>query len=93
MKRALFSLCAVVGLALGFCSKPHEIHAAVTPLNLDQTIENNFTAGFRGDQAAQERNVKELPGSEYARRAAAWPADPAYPVEQRTCVGCHETAK
>jgi len=53
--------------------------------------------GRLGDQeksrAELERILKELPGSEYAKRAAAWMADPAYPVEQRTCVGCHQGAK
>ncbi len=37
--------------------------------------------------------VNELPGTEYAKRAGAWMENPAYPVEQRTCVGCHQAAK
>jgi tetratricopeptide (TPR) repeat protein len=44
-------------------------------------------------RAELERIVKELPGTEYAKRAGAWLSDPAYPVEQRTCVGCHQAAK
>lgn len=39
-------------------------------------------------RALLERIVKELPGTEYAKRAEAWLKDPSYPVEQRTCVGC-----
>ncbi|MGO9241364.1 MAG: tetratricopeptide repeat protein [Bryobacteraceae bacterium] len=44
-------------------------------------------------RAELERIVKELPGTEYAKRAGAWMDNPAYPVEQRTCVGCHQAAK
>lgn len=35
-----------------------------------------------------ERIVKELPGTEYAKRAEAWLKDPSYPVEKRTCIDC-----
>ncbi len=35
-----------------------------------------------------ERIVKELPGTDYAKRAAAWLKDPSYPVEKRTCIDC-----
>jgi len=35
-----------------------------------------------------ERIVKELPDTEYARRAEAWMKDPSYPVEKRTCIDC-----
>ncbi len=35
-----------------------------------------------------ERIVKELPGTEYAKRADAWMKDPSYPVEKRTCIDC-----
>ena len=38
--------------------------------------------------AQLERIVKELPGTEYARRAEAWLKDPSYPVEKRTCIDC-----
>jgi hypothetical protein len=38
-----------------------------------------------------QRIVREIPGSEYAKRATAWLNDQAYPVGQRTCIGCHET--
>src|SRR3974390_3200931 len=76
MKRALFSLCAVFGLVLGFCSKPREIHAAETALKLDQTIKNDFLAGFRGDQAALERTVaaatKILESEPRHAEAMAW---------------------
>jgi tetratricopeptide (TPR) repeat protein len=44
-------------------------------------------------RAELERIVRELPGTEYAKRAGAWMDNPAYPVEQRTCVGCHQAAK
>lgn len=40
-----------------------------------------------------ERIVKELPGTEYARRAEAWLKDPSYPVEQRTCIDCQLAAR
>jgi tetratricopeptide (TPR) repeat protein len=39
-------------------------------------------------RAQLERIVKELPGTEYAKRAEAWLKDPSYPVEKRTCIDC-----
>ena len=39
-------------------------------------------------QVFLERMVKELPGTEYAKRAEAWLKDPSYPVEKRTCIDC-----
>jgi tetratricopeptide (TPR) repeat protein len=39
-------------------------------------------------RAQLERIVKELPGTEYAKRAEAWLQDPSYPVEKRTCIDC-----
>jgi len=39
-------------------------------------------------RAYLERIVKELPGTEYAKRAEAWLKDPSYPVEKRTCIDC-----
>ncbi len=39
-------------------------------------------------RAYLERIVKELPGTEYAKRADAWLKDPSYPVEKRTCIDC-----
>jgi tetratricopeptide (TPR) repeat protein len=44
-------------------------------------------------RAQLERIVKEMAGTEYARRAEAWLKDPSYPVEQRTCIGCHQAAR
>jgi tetratricopeptide (TPR) repeat protein len=38
--------------------------------------------------AQLERIVKEMPGTEYAKRAEAWLKDPSYPVEKRTCIDC-----
>ncbi len=55
MRRALFTLCAVFGLTLGYCSQPREIRAADQPPRLDKQIRADFMAGFQGDQAALER--------------------------------------
>ena len=46
-------------------------------------------AGDKEKSHAQlDRIVKEMPGTEYAKRAEAWLKDPSYPVEKRTCIDC-----
>jgi tetratricopeptide (TPR) repeat protein len=57
MKRALLSLSAAFGLTLGFCSQPREIRAADSQPRLEQSIRDDFMAGFRGDRAALDRAV------------------------------------
>ena len=57
MKRALLSLSAGIGLILGFCSQPREIHAAESQPHLDKQIREDFYAGFRGDRPAFDRAV------------------------------------
>jgi hypothetical protein len=43
--------------------------------------------------AELERVVKEVSGTEYARRSGARLDNPTYPVEQWTAVGCRQAAR
>lgn len=74
----------------GFSAQPERVRGEL----LASLADGYDRSGEKEKARAQlERMVKELPGSEYARRAEAWLKDPSYPVEQRTCVGCHQSAK
>lgn len=87
MRRALFSLCAAVGLMLGCCSQPHEIRAA------DSLLRHDCRGAKEKSRAELQRIVEEPPRTEYAMRAGARRDEPAYPVEQRASVGCRQDAE
>jgi tetratricopeptide (TPR) repeat protein len=69
----------------GFSALPERVRGEL----LASLADGYDRSGDKDKSRAQlERIVKELPGTEYARRAEAWLQDPSYPVEKRTCIDC-----
>jgi tetratricopeptide (TPR) repeat protein len=69
----------------GFSTLPERVRGEL----LASLADGYDRSGDKDKSRAQlERIVKELPGTEYAKRAEAWLKDPSYPVEKRTCIDC-----
>jgi tetratricopeptide (TPR) repeat protein len=69
----------------GFSALPERVRGEL----LASLADGYDRSGDKDKSRAQlERIVKELPGTEYAKRAEAWLKDPSYPVEKRTCIDC-----
>ena len=72
----------------------HKDHFSALPERVRGELLASLADGYdrSGDKdksrAQLERIVKEMPGTEYAKRAEAWLKDPSYPVEKRTCIDC-----